>query len=50
MDAFTTIDCSLDVLTEETTSLAAPSSQGDVMQELIDADTRMGYGGYCVVA
>ncbi|KAG6906374.1 hypothetical protein DXG01_014247 [Tephrocybe rancida] len=52
MDAFTTFDFSLDVTLEDTLSSSVSPSRGhgDVMQELIDADQKLGYGGYCVIA
>jgi len=52
MDAFTTLEFPFPSETDfPTVDYLDPSyDEGDVMRELVDADRRLGYGGYCVVS
>nr|QQL12043.1 mating-type protein phb1 [Hypsizygus marmoreus] len=49
MDSFTTFEFSI-IPTEEIPTFSASRSEDDIMKELINADTKVGYGGYCVIA
>lgn len=49
MDAFSTIEFDL-ASPSSFPTFAAERSEDETIRELVDADAKMGYGGYCVVA
>ncbi|KAF9494766.1 hypothetical protein BDN71DRAFT_937992 [Pleurotus eryngii] len=50
MDAFLTFDLNYDPLTGGETPVCSGVDDDESMKQLADADSRIGYGGYCVIS
>jgi hypothetical protein len=51
MDSFSTFDLStFEPTSSLPTSSAYHSEDDDILRQLVDEDTRLGYAGYCVIA
>ncbi|KAJ7455420.1 pheromone-like protein [Mycena latifolia] len=51
MDSFTTLDLfETEPIVADVPISAAVQSEEEMIRELVDEDTKVGFGGYCVVA
>jgi len=51
MDTYTTIeDFALLPYNDSPVSAEGHDNDDDLIRELVDADTKMGYGGYCIIS